>query len=510
MNDFILYLLIFIILICHRAIFIKLLYPLINSPYFHDAAYHLKRIKMCKNKLGNRKLDDYIIGTEESYYPILFHQLCSFMPINLIVKFTWLPNLLVFLFGSLMFFFISLNTNTIVLSYKLIIYLLFFYLISMSNMLFYGNGYHYLGLSERLLAKTISGFYVFSLYLFLQTENNLFLIIAILSGVMTFYLSQFGRQSIILFSAILSCLLLNITPILICLIILILSFIISPTIFKNSIKNWLFHLKSYFYFMQKSIFWQNSLSGFTKPKILWDKRKNIKKLFFYILNSEPNKSLFLIFSELLFIGYLLATKKWTFEDHNLFFCFIISAFIVSMLTSFKKLNFIGESYRYIEYSLFFLFPYYLGIYSSSDNLALEIFVIYAVYTIVVSQTLNLIIKKKTPLPKYKKVLSLLKNYTISKTDVVASMEPSLIRLINIFSNCSIFTFSSYYEMNMVEKLYGYQFPYLKKEAFDYFKKYNVNKFVLEKELIKITGIHYNFSAYTKDYEDDHFIVYKVN
>ena len=509
MDNFLLYTLAIITLLCFRAIFIKLLYPLINSPYFQDAAYHLKRIKMCKKDLFDRTLVDYVMDNRISYYPILYHQICSVLPIQLIIKYPWGPNLIFFLIGGIGFLAMSLIQAPEFESFEFASLLLFFFLISKSNMLFYGNGYHYLGLSERLFAKISNSFYTFSMFLFISTHNNLYIVLCLIFGILVFFSSQFGRQSLVLFSVCLSLLLLSLKPIIICLCTIALLLLIAPSVFFKSVYHWLEHLKTYFTYMQKSVFWVNHLSGFFKWEVFWSKRKEFKTMVFYIFNTEPCKSLLLIHSEFILLVFLVINKFITVSDHKLFFCFLLSAVLVSFLTSFKKLQFIGESYRYVEYNLYFLVPYYMAVFMMNNPLSLSVLLFYTLYVVVVSTVFNYMIKNIVSTHKYELVLAFLDNYKVTSSDCVATIDHTVNRLLNVFTGCKIFTFSAYYDKTLFKRFYGYQFPYLNNDHPEYFREYNVNLFIIEKNLLTISGLSYDCSSYQKDYEDEHFIVYKV-
>ena len=100
---------IFILIFFILALAVRLVSCLSSFGWFSrgfagDSSVHLQIIKQIKKGGAHRGIENYVIPNKMSY-PILFHRMCALFPIKFIEKYSFVPNLLIYVLSFAIFVF---------------------------------------------------------------------------------------------------------------------------------------------------------------------------------------------------------------------------------------------------------------------------------------------------------------------------------------------------------------------------------------------------------------------
>ena len=308
-----------------------------------DDTLHFLILRNLRKNFKTHQLNEFLIDNGKFSYPKLFHQLSLLLPQKIIDKYLWLPNFLIVIFFNILFY-LSINFffyhKYFQINYEIIL------LILVANFrlnLFIKDGVSkaYFIYSERLFASLICSLYFLYFYIFIISMDKWIYIFLIILFMLSNLTSKFSRQLLLFFTFIYG-ILFNYYALTIIIGGFLLSFIISPVFFLNSIKMQIEHLITYKKYISNSLYMQNN-----KQKISY----NFLNLRFLKSYLKYNNFLYSIFRNPEF--YLFFFLCFYFNLDNLIWIYFV-IFILNLLTSIKFLNFLGESFRYIEYSSVYL------------------------------------------------------------------------------------------------------------------------------------------------------------
>ena len=486
-----------IICILTLTIILRLVVLWLNLKHFNrskyetgDSAGHQLFILQLKKKFKSKLIDKYLIKDDEIIsYPLFFHRIASVFSFKFIQK-KYPFNLFSYIFFSLL-----INLILVYLNYNysfIIIYNLFF-ITSISNNIFFKNNIAYLDLGERFTSKALVSLYFFLSYNYIMDENfDLLIIITILIPII-FSISKFARQTILF----------TIIPLFYFKIDLLFSFsigiffllIFDGKKFLLSMKSQIIHLYYYKTNIAKSFIAKHALSSFLNLSDF--SFKSLKK----IINVEPLRS-FLFLPEFFLINVL----SFYLEFNPIAFTISASILLVYIITTTKKLNFLGESFRYIEYTFYFLGPFFLTKLLLDYNYLIVMILGYNVLFIV----LFYLMKKNSSNDKFKKDLEdILDKNIFQENSNVLTIPLRTIHAILLNSEAKGIwwqpgSINKYIINNILE-----QYPFPNKNL-DFFKqRYNVNTIVFEKQFDLKLPWDYNLKNYKLLYENDTFKVYNI-
>jgi len=479
-----------------------------------DSSVHLSIIYQLKQKDSSRRISNYVIPNRMSY-PILFHQICSFFSENIIINKSHMPNLLLHLisvgFFYIYLYFISLYhfpylCNEIPFVATLI------YILSILNLTTNGPAIAYLKLSSRLLGRVSCSMFMFSLIIYNNQSDNLIFYLIIIFGIICFLSSTFAAQALLFIVPIYSLLTLDYLPVLIVLISLVLSFLFnrghSYVSVTSMIKYWFIYNK----YVKHSRYQKSSLSNYLNFKILFNyiSKYDFKNLILLFLKREPTR-LILYFPELTLLLYLSCDYTHDLLVSKSLFM-LISVLVIYALTTTKYFNFLGESYRYLEYSLSFIFPFIITytIFKYYElNFILNLILILLIFNILVSYLTNKYFgfnkKNKDTLSSFINLLE------IDKNDVIFPVTMRLGADIVARCNCKSFWWQpgAITDDKMYEE-YIEEYPYLSVNWKHLCEKHKVTKIIADKSALSQFHLDYNFKSLGVLLEDEHYIAYRYN
>ena len=188
--------------------------------------------------------------------------------------------------------------------------------------------------------------------LYFQTDESLFYILAVFSFSLMWFASEFGIQSIILTSILWSILSRTTLPLEISTLSLIAALLFSKKKVLDNLNHKLFHWLWYT---------RNSSWLYNKHKI---KITNLKSFYNKITSN-------IIVGKLLqfvpFLPVFIFYAVYDFNQNQFVNSFILSAFIIAILTITKTFSFLGPSFRYLLYAAPFM---WMILYENNKDLAL--------------------------------------------------------------------------------------------------------------------------------------------
>jgi len=497
-----------------RFLLIKL--TLGKNKILGDASIHYKIIQLFKgNKKKKLHINNFLIPGS-FFYPVLFHFYSSFFSNTTLKKKQYFPNLFIYIFFLIIFFaysyylFFKYTYQPLILS----IYTLLFFVFSTGNLIFRGPAIAFINLSERLLGKLVTSFFILSLFGYLQFNDLFSLIISIIFSALIFLSSKFAIQAIAFFCIISSILLMSLMPMFIMILGLTLSMVLSKGYSFTTFKNTFLYSNIYRKYNLKSKFVQKHLNTFLDLKYLIKnlKLKNFNKSIKTILNSEPARSI-LYYSEIFIIlPLLIYLTSFDMFNNSFSLIIIISCLTPYLLTSFKFLSFLGESYRYIEYYFSFLGPVTIVYFSYLYKIDITfILLVYLINNIFISSLLNFRdFKLKKNQNKIDIIDNIINKANISSKDIIFTVSMRLGADIAARTNCKTFWWQSGGLVNINHYLYFIEsYPFLStKNWLQICKKYSVTKIVVDNKVLRESGLIYNFHNFSIITSNIHFTVYK--
>ncbi len=308
------------------------IYPYINyfkyGPEEDSLTYYFWALFFEKNKSGD--IDSRsIISRSPNYFnsPYLKISLKVFGK-NKLFAYSWLPNFFIYIFSS---FFILFLLKSEDISNILIVKYFILCVIQINSISYNAKNIHYLSLSPRFMSMIFCSLFWF-IYLKCDIHFTYFVLLILLSY-FCISTSLFSRQTFIITNFIYSFLSFDINFLYIASGLLF-YYIFNRGEFKIMLKNHFLHLKAYRLRNLKQNIQFSKLSIFS-----------FKRYFFLQVLFDGKEVIILTLISMLFAN-----------SHNTKI-FLLSLLIIYILISLRKFSFLGESYRYAEYSTFFIFPY---------------------------------------------------------------------------------------------------------------------------------------------------------
>jgi hypothetical protein len=483
--------------------------------FFGDSSIHFGIIKQLKKRFFSKYVEQYLIAPEPMSYPTGFHRFASLFSLDILQKYPFLPNLFIFTLGS-GFFTVYLHYLEVnyfnIQDYKLTIYSAVFYFTLITNWYFDGPNIAYIKLSERLLGRVGTSFYFLFSFVAIFYQDTYSFYLASFIGGLTLISSVFSRQVLIFVTILQALLLFSFQPLEILILSFVIAFIFSNGHFLRGMKHTLIQWKLYATHTKKSKVVTANLSSFFNFKSLSE--KTFLRKILYLANKEPfHLLIFLLEIPLLMILTFISEKGLSTE----IWIYLGSIFIIYLTTSLERFNHLGESYRYPEYSLYFLLPFLLTMTIINNNIPfLNTYTIiyFALVFIILFLYIYLIFKRD--FPKNDVLQNFLQKTQFPENTVIFPVSMRLGGDICARGNYKSFWWQPGIISTAIYEEFVEEYPFLKKEWQSLFNKFNVKFVIVDKnalvmkENIGMTHWQYDFTHLDLIHEDENYIAYKVN
>lgn len=323
-------------LLVHRMLLVRMHNVYFRNGWERDAAEHIQLITQLK-KNDKKHISHFLIPSTMTN-PYLYHSLCRFFDSDFLKRNAYVPNLILYLLsGCLGYWLLSeylLFSSLDFGGHELPLFLVFFIAMPVNNFFVAANT-SYITLSERYFSLMLTACSVFLFALFELSGNQHYFIASLAAAVFLNMASKFARQAYVLF----------------------------------------FLFYSVFTFSHYSLI--HLLLGLLTPLLIWRRYywksliSQIKYFGIYrtILSPSTNQRRGLETFEFSF-GNLLSVSKEPlrsfvfylpvflilFYYHHPLWIFNLVPIAIYIFVSNRWLSFIGESFRYIEFALYYFIP----------------------------------------------------------------------------------------------------------------------------------------------------------
>ena len=351
----------FFLAIVHRAVSILFNYGWFRSGEFGDATVHKLIVRHLRGEGRSEQIPSFVIPNKLSY-PLLFHRLAALFPHGFESRFPFALNSIVFALGVSLFSaisWISLNLGGVKNSWEVLLLAFFLFFVASNQNLFFGPAIVYLGFSARLLGRIFTSLLALTVVFGIDSPAgwNLWLTVSVVFAAGAFLSSRFAIQVMVFVFPIQSALLVDLRPLGVVMAGFVLAAIISRGYALRTVSNLFAWWTIYSTRVAKSRFQRPSLSAFTNISSVWTSiaNRDPRRLLSEILQKEPLRTVInlpLFFALLILIsleGELngIGSLAW-------------ATTLVWLATSTRALSFVGESYRYIEFTMYFVVPLYVA------------------------------------------------------------------------------------------------------------------------------------------------------
>lgn len=480
--------------------------------FLGDSSIHFSIIMNLKKNKKARFIEQYLISPEPMSYPLGFHRFAMLFPIALLRKKSYLPNFLIFVGFSTVFFqylnYVGEHFITFSQGDRFFLLAVGIYLLSVSNLVFQGPAIAYLKLSERLLGRMSSSFFFLFLFGGMYWGDRFALSLSVLFGTLALISSIFARQAIFFTVPMLSLLVFDLTPFFVLVIATVFSVIVSRQQFLDGMKHTILTWTLYATHTKRSSIVKRGLSSFLDITKINNPSTTLLKKIYHLISSEPLR-LLIFYPETIIITFFVFFSLSA--TYNLI-APILATLIVYFITSTERFNHLGESYRYIEYNLYFLFPTIIALlFLKLSALFLVASVsLYFLYVVVIAFLFAIFWARKQKWPKRDLLTEFLDNLALSREDVVFPVSMRLGADICARKECKSFWWQPGIISTGIYDEFIEEYPFLKKDWAELFDKYDVTHVVVDKSMLGMISWKYDFSNLNLIQEDEKYSAYTVN
>lgn len=356
-TDFVSFLTFVLILLFHRSLVTFLYLKAGAVQKLGDASIHSVIVSHVKAGGWNRPIDRFVIPNRLSY-PLGFHLFAANFPENLIARRPWLPNYIVYAVSSVVFsliatwiVFAELSGLTLLGTLLTLALLVTF---DLSQNWFHGPATTYLGLSSRLSGRLFTSLFFLSIWVSQSIEGmrGHGIALAIVFGAMAIASSTFAAQAILLPTTVLILFFQTVDLLLVVVGLIFLSAALTRGHSIRSLTGMMMYWRIYLVRVARSPFAAEGLSAFfSLPTVGASSRRNYwRRAAHDFFAKEPFRTISR--NPIFFLAMFLSLR----DGLSVLGAMFISICLIWLITSTTRFNFLGESYRYIEYSSLYLAP----------------------------------------------------------------------------------------------------------------------------------------------------------
>jgi len=320
-----------------------------------DTSLHMVLFRAIHGKKVVKSIEQLLPNSMEMTYPTLFHRVSSIFSVSLVQKHSWVPNVFLFLcsnaFFMLMALYVLRGQNDFSFEHLLVACLAFLFV--PSNFIFERGDANYIKFSERFFSRSVSSIGYAASALGMLLHDPVLLFCSVPFWTMSILSAKFSRQVITFELPLLSLALWDASGV----AVLIASWALAAAFGRrrllHSVLQMKKHLAMYRRTFRNSRIIKLQLTSFFELFGKWKAASGRLDRYYLSLYNDPTR-FFLNYPEL-WISLVLPFA----HPHPGVSSYGVAAVlgtpvIVYLATSTKHLNFIGEGYRYLDYSLYHL------------------------------------------------------------------------------------------------------------------------------------------------------------
>jgi hypothetical protein len=476
-----------------------------------DAAFHLAVIQRLKEEGGYDGVPQFLIRDEADTYPVLFHRFAAALPLSLIRRYQYLPNLILWgvLASVLAFYILYFGTVWSSGSADRLLALFFlFFLTSVSNLSLDMNGLNYISLSERMLSRFGAGFFFLALSVYLQRGDTISLVSAAVAGAVTFLSSMFGRQAIVFVVPIVCLGMLDLRPLFVAGLSFALSVLFDGRYLLRGIRQMAQFSHGYFHHVRHSRYVKLGHSRFVNLRAVLGRGTGVRARIAEVEQGEPTRLLFR-YPELVLLAGLIGAGQINVSGAEVAIC--LATLAVYFATTTKALRHFGEANRYLEFNLWMLPSFMLARNVPAVDRSFLPYALYFVWVLLMTvRAYHRWFSLK--FPDHDRLAAFVKPLGLQSSNVIFSVPFTLGAAVNARVKCrSLMYQGSAVTLALYEKFME-EAPFLKRDWKKLASEFGVTHVLAEKSYLAvmkdIVGWEYDFSSLPVLAESEAYIAYK--
>lgn len=329
----------------------------------YDAAIHYAIIRQLKKDPHSTYIDQYVIRHHPISYPLIFHRYCTLYPLSWIKRYSFVPSYVVYAVSVFAIFSYFTHIEAVIfgsVSWRDYWLLAFVFFLSPTNWIFNGPNIAYITLSERQTARVVTAAFFLFAFLGQATGDPWTVGLAAAAAALAMGTAIFARQTLLFVTPVFCLLVRDATPILEVGVGILLNLLLSRKHFLLGMRHMFESWRLYASLHKKSPNAREMLVNFlSKADILRMRGSKFDRIRLP-LRREPLNSLVrypeIVFAVMVSISAVFSSDPTVSGIGRSALALVVTALIVYVTTTFDRFNHLGESYRYLEYALFFVAP----------------------------------------------------------------------------------------------------------------------------------------------------------
>lgn len=479
-----------------------------------DSSIHFAMIRQLQKDPRSRFVEQYVIDDEPMSYPLAFHRFARLFPLAVLERHPYLPNLILFALFSGAFFAYLHYIERVLLGrqdWMVLFSGAALFLVSTSNLIFDGPAIAYIKLSERLLARLACGAHLMLLVVGTTWDDALSLALAVAAGALSLVASIFARQAIVFTAPLLALMLWSPLPLAVAAVSFALALALSRDHFLRGMRHTVLQWKLYKTLTKPQRWVRSMLSTFLSLREL-RAAGTLRRGVWTAIHREPVR-LVAFYPELILLGGLLVFTPSLGELRWALFAPVIASLVIYALTSTEAFNHLGESYRYLEYNLYFLLPLAaaVAVVESAAGVRNGLLALYVAHTGLMWVAFQFVaIPHLRIYPKSDQLAEFVARSGIPPDAVVFPV--SIATGADLCARSTLRSF--WYQPGVIStdlyENYFEEFPFLKRDYRALFRRHQVTHVVCSKTALGVMDTWtYDFSPLRKIAEDEGYVAYAV-
>lgn len=352
-----------VVALAFRSLLIYVHRDFYRQGFAGDSSVHFVIIRHLRRSPREAYVEQFLIRPAPMSYPTAYHRFCGLFPLAVIERRAYLPNLVLFTLAVSAFVVYFRYVESALLGnsdWRPVLIASVVAMAAPTNWVFSGPSYAYIMLSERLLGRVSSAAFILLAAVAAATGDALSAALAVAAGTLALVSAVFARQLLWFVTPILSLLLFDIEPLALCVLAFVAALLLSRAHFLRGLKQTVLQWRDYAVHTKRSPVMRANLCRFADWAWLWEVRFHPRELTRRALMYEPARSI-LRYPEItlafgLCVAAIVTTQGVLHSIALALAAAIASAALVYVATTTERLNHLGESYRYLEYGLYFVAP----------------------------------------------------------------------------------------------------------------------------------------------------------
>ena len=496
----------------HRAALLWIYRSWFRQGFAADAAFHLAVVKRIKQTGGYDGVPEFLIREEADSYPKLFHRIVARFPLDVIRKYPYLPNAVIWVFATLMCALYAQYVSENLFGYSGYQFSLVFLLLFLglaSNLSLDMNGLNYISLSERLLSRVCCGLYFATLVMALAYHDEISLILSAVFGTMTLVSSMFGRQAIFFITPLVCVFSISTIPFLALAASILGATIIDGRYFWRGLKHMRQFSHAYRNHTKHSRYYKLGLSRFVSLRTVFSRGVGFRWRIHEVENNEPTRLAFRHPDVLLIIILACLWPKYAAWPE---ISVVAATLVVYVATSTAALRHYGEASRYVEFSLFVLPALLLTKYAIHAPVPAAVWLTYGAWVALATAS-RVYAWSALKFPDVDLLKSFISPLGLNAGSTLYTVPFTLGAAISVRTGSRALMYQgSAVTLSLYEKFME-EIPFLKREWKELSHQYGVSHIICERSYLDLTkpllGWEYDFSGAQKVAENDRYVAYRL-